>query len=233
MYCISGRGSLISVNFFPPIELDHGYPVRDWEVGLISFTTYNSIPNVEEGLNNLIHFGSNTIMLPTGSYEINDINTFIQRNVVKPEELTIKANNNTLKTEVYGTQELDFTRDHSIGPLLGFSARKLEPYKWHESDTPVDIIRVDTIRVGCNIARGSYQNGSESHVIHEFSPVVPPGFKIVERPHNVTYLPLSVDNIQNITITLCDQDNEPINLRGERVDVTLCIRPRLQHGFSV
>ena len=228
MFCISGRGSVISVDLFPTIELDQG----EWEVGLISFTTYNSIPNVEEGLNNLIHFGQDTVVLPTGSYEISDINAFVQRSVTKPEELTIKANNNTLKTEVFGTQELDFTRDSSIAPLLGFSRCKLEPYKWHESDTPVDIIRVDTIRVGCNIARSSYQNGAESHVIHEFSPVVPPGFKIVERPHNVIYLPLSVDKLQNITITLSDQNNDPINLRGERVDITLCIRRRKHHGVG-
>ena len=154
MYCISGKGPIISVDLFPTIELEQG----DWEVGLISFTTYNSIPNIEEGLNNLIHFGTQTIVIPTGSYEITDINEFVQRYVRKPKELTIRANNNTLKTEIYGTDEVDFTRDHSVAALLGFSPRKLAPFKWHESDNPVDIIRVDSIRVGCNIARASYQN---------------------------------------------------------------------------
>ena len=224
MFCISGKGPVISVDLFPVIELQ-----GDYEVGLISFTTYNSIPNIEENVNNLIHFGKQTIAIPTGSYEINDINEFVQRHVAFPDEIIIKANNNTLKTEIKSSQELDFTREHSIAPLLGFSPRKLEPHKWHRSDNPVVIIKVDTIRVGCNIARGSYQNETEGHVIHEFAPAVPPGFKIVERPHNVIYLPLSVDKLQNITITITDQNKKLINLRGETVDVTLNIRPK-SHG---
>ena len=36
-------------DFFPPLELTNG----EWYVGLLDFTTYNSIPNVIEGKNNV------------------------------------------------------------------------------------------------------------------------------------------------------------------------------------
>lgn len=222
MFCLSGSGSTLTCDLFPALDLSEG----DWEIGLIDFTTYNSIPNIEESVNNLIHFGKDTIALPTGSYEIEDINNYTQKFVKKPKEITIRANNNTLKTEIYTSDEVDFTQKESIAPLLGFSSRKLEANKWHESDNPVDIIKVNVVRIGCNVVRGAYQNGAESHIIHEFYPSVPPGFKIVETPQNVIYLPVNVNKLHNITIVLRDQEDRLINLRGETVNVRLHLKRR-------
>lgn len=178
MLCLSGRTNVISCDYFPPINLSEG----DWEIGLIDLTTYNSIPNVEEGVNNLLYFGSDKIELPTGSYELEDIAKYVKERVKKPDELIIKAKNNTLKCEIYATKEIDFTKECTIGPLLGFVEQrtKLTANIWHVSNGPVYILRVNVIRIECNIIRGSFDNGNESHVIHEFYPTVEPGYKIVE-----------------------------------------------------
>lgn len=199
---------------------------------MIDFTTYNSIPNVEAGVNNKIHFTSGaSIELPTGSYEIEDINRYVQEKIEAPTKFEIRANNNTLKTEIYTTEGVNFTKESSIGPLLGFNrALEADDNKWYESDKPVDIIRVNVIRIGCNIARGSFDNGLESHIIHEFYPLVEPGFKIVEKPNNVIYLPVNVKQLSNITLTLNDQEGRLINLRGETVNVRLHLR---EHGVSL
>jgi hypothetical protein len=38
--------------------------------------------------------------------------------------------------------------------------------------------------------------GKPAHIIHQFFPNVPPGFKIVESPEHVIYLPISVNTIR-------------------------------------
>lgn len=220
MFCISGNSNVIGCDYFPPIDLSED----EWEIGLVDLTTYNSIPNIEKGVNNLIHFGEEIIELPTGSYEVDDIAKYVEERVKKPDELKVKANNNTLQSEVYATREVDFTKDNSIGSLLGFSKRKLDANKWYMSDLPVDILRVNVVRIECNIVRGSFDNGNESHVIHEFYPTVEPGYKIVERPANLIYLPVHVKEINNIVLSIKDQEGRPINLRGETVNVRLHLR---------
>lgn len=199
-------------------------PNGQWEIGLVDFTTYNSIPNVEENVNNKFHLGNDVIALPTGSYEIDAINTFVQSRLKSSQKLEVKANNNTLKTEIFASEVVDFDHDDSIAPLLGFSRKKLKVGEWQESDKPVDIMRVTVIRIECNVVVGAYQNGIESHIIHEFYPAVAPGFKIIEKPSNVIYLPVNVERLSRITIYLTDQENRLINFRGETVNVRLHLR---------
>lgn len=228
MLCLSGKTNVISCDYFPPINVSEG----DWEIGLIDLTTYNSIPNIEEGVNIAIQFGTDTsIELPTGSYEIEDIAKYVEERVKKPEELKIRANNNTLQSEVYATQIIDFTKPNTIGPLLGFKNVVLDANKWHMSDQPVDILRVNVIRIECNNVRGSFDNGNKSHIIHEFYPTVEPGYKIVEKPSNVIYLPINIKRIHNITLSLKDQTGRSINFRGETINVRLHLRK--QNGVSV
>lgn len=225
MICLSGTKSVINCDFFPSIDLSQG----EWSIGLVDFTTYNSIPNVERNVNNKIHFvNQDAIELPTGSYEIEDIDAYCQDRIRPPAQFKIRANNNTLKAEVYTTEEVDFTKESSIGPTLGFN-KLLKPMdKWQESDLPVDIIKVNVIRIGCSIVRGTFDNGVESHTIYEFYPLVEPGFKIVEKPSNVIYLPVSVKQLSNITVTITDQEGRLINFRGETINVRLHLQQ--QHG---
>lgn len=227
MFCLSGSGSSFGCSVFPEIDLSDG----EWEIGLVDFTTYNSIPNVEKGVNNLFHYGEKTVEIPTGSYEIDDITKFIEQEINEPDKLKIRGNNNTFQVEIYGSDVIDFSKEGSIGQLLGYSKTVLTPNKWHVSSNPVAIIKVNVIRVECNIARGSYQNGLEGHVVHEFYPVVPPGFKIVETPRNVIYLPVSVKRLENIIVRLCDQDNRLINLRDETVNIRLHLKRK--NGTSI
>lgn len=227
MFCLSGKGSTISCDIFPALDLSDG----DWELGMIDFTTYNSIPNVEEGVNNLFHFGSQIVEIPTGSYEIDDIIEIIAKQIDDPDKLSIKGNNNTFKVEIYTAEAIDFTHKASVGKSLGFPPRVLAAGKWHESEKPIVINQINVLRIEVNIVRGSYQNGNEGHIIHEFYPSEPPGYKIVETPQNVIYLPVNVRKLENITVNLVDQNHRPINLRGETVNLRLHLRRR--HGSKI
>lgn len=211
-------------NFFPPLEL-----YGDWYIGLMDFTTYNSIPNVIEGKNNKFPVQINDtwtdIKLPTGTYEITDIEAYLKKQL-GDKAISLHPNNNTLKCELFCKYNIDFAHSSdTIGRMLGFkNVRVLEAYKTHESDAPVDIIKVNTIQIECNIVQGAYRNGEREHTLHSFYPTVEPGFKIVEVPSNVIYLPVNVQRVDNITLSLVDQDGDIVDFRGEVITVRLHLK---------
>lgn len=222
MFCISGKSSVLSLDIFPPLDVSHG----EWEIALIGFTTFNSIPNIEEGKNNLFYYGSPPVKieLPTGSYEIDDISEFIKAKLPSGTTFELTGNNNTLKAELRCSLPVHFSEAHTLGDILGFDKVALIENTLHSSTQPVNIIKVNTIRVECNISRGSYENGKESHILFEYAPSVPPGYKIIAVPRNFIYLPLNVQRINNVTVYLKDQTGELINFRGEEITLRLHVR---------
>lgn len=236
-FSITGRGShILHENIQPAIELDAS---ADYAVALIGFHTFNSIPNVEENVNNVFLYGKETadreFLLPTGSYEIADLEAAIQNHLVEEqfneidkvsvEKLfTLKPNNNTLRTEIKSDYfDIDFTKDNSLGRLLGFSNRYLEKGCSHQSDLNVEIIKVTTISLECNLVSSgcSYRGGYLSHTLYSFSPSVNPGFAINIEPNNLLYLPVRERYIDHITITILDQHSKPVNFRDEEVTIRL------------
>lgn len=222
MFCLSGVGSLISCDIFPPYDLSDG----EYVIGLVDLSTFNSIPNIENGKNDKFYYGSNKdpISFEEGSYEIEDIENYLFERLGDGVEFSLKANNNTLKSEIRCSEPIDFTKEDSIGSILGFGKELLSKNVKYTSSLPVNILKINTIRVECNIVRGSFNNGTEGHVIHEFFPTVAPGYKIVEIPSTVIYLPINVRRIHNITVALKDQDDCLINFRNEIVSLRLHVK---------
>lgn len=221
-FTFTGVSSELSAEFNPPIYLD---PVKDYVMGLTNFECFNSIPNVTSS-NNQLKFADGFIALPEGSYEISDINKYInsQIDINHHDFLRLKANHNTLKTSIKSNRDIDFNIENSIGPLLGFKKRKLSAGKVHESDYTAKIIKVNSLLIDCNITIGSYTNGTAAHTIYQFFPSVPPGYKIIESPLHVTYLPISVPTISKITLKILDQDGDLVNFRGETVTIGLHLK---------
>lgn len=234
---LTGKSHTLSHDFFPPLDLNDG----DYVIGLINFHTYNSIPNVDEW-NNKFYYDDKVIGLPVGAYEIEDINNYLRlmigdpgaHNVFELNEhpslptnenfITLHANNTTLKCELLSNCKIDFTHDDSIGSLLGFSKRILKPGIIHKSDFSVNIVKVNSIQVECNIVTGAYRNDKLVHTIHEFYPSVPAGYKIIETPRNVIYLPVNVRTIHNLTLRICDQDGNLVNFQDEIITTRLHLR---------
>lgn len=217
-----GNDSTLTANFFPAIDLD---PESEYFLGLIDFETYNSIPNIDNS-NNVFRYFNNinkTITFPEGSYEITDIEKYLQ-SIIGEHEITLKSNNNTLKCELWCNYDIDFRTPTSIGPLLGFSKKLLKAGRTHISDIPVNINRVNVVRVECDIVGSSYLNGKEIHTIYQFAPSTSPGYKIIEVPHNVIYLPIKTKRLDTITVRLLDQDGVPINFRKETITVRLHLK---------
>jgi hypothetical protein len=229
MICITGNTSDLKCTLFPPLDLSSS---KEWEMGFLDLMTYNSIPNVEENVNNKLYFGNDkSLSLPTGSYEISDINKYICKELKQNHPsvtFELVANNNTLKSEIKCSEKLDFRQPASIGSLLGFTEKALlEENKWHISPSQVSINKVDVIRITCNIIRGSYRDGVEGHVLHEFYPLVGPGFKIVEIPKSMIFLPIFKQNsLSEFTVRLEDQEGRLVNFRGENINLRVYIRER-------
>lgn len=218
---LSGTSSLLEAQYFPPIELS---PSKNYVLGLVEFLSFNSIPNIDTG-KNTFYAGDEVIVLPTGSYEIEDIETYLQE-VLTPKgiSLHLKPNNNTLRSVLKCNRNVDFRPRDSIAPLLGFTPRELTPNTTHSSDLPVAILKVNALRVECNITTGAYINEHKVHTIHEFFPAVPPGYKIIEVPSQVIYLPIAVKVIDHVQLRIVDQDGELVNFRGEIITIRLHIR---------
>ena len=221
---LTGNTSDLIVEYFPPIDLS-----TDYICGLIDFQTYNSIPNIDQR-NNLLHLGDLIVNTPDGLYEIDDINEYIteylKSNNHSGKSFSLRANNNTLKSEIISTESIDFDRDNSIGHILGFRREKLVAGRIHKSTLPVNIVKVNSIHIECNIVSGSFLNHKSVHTIHEFSPSVPPGYKINEVPRNVVYLPVNVRRITSLTLKITDQDGDLINFRGEKITIRLHLIPQ-------
>lgn len=241
---LTSNSSEISQDYFPPIELDSKHT---YALGLYTLNTYNSIPNIIEGVNNKFHFTlsdqngktrEEVISLEEGCYEIEAIQGYLREKLVnfteneitfvgeeeKPFKISIKPNSNTLNIEIFCVFTIHFDRQGSIGKVLGFSERKLEKNILHVSDSVIQISAVSEINVECNIVEGSFRNGKPCHTIFTFYPDVEPGYKLSLQPTNVIYLPVNTRTINNITLRLVDQEGRLVNFRKEEISIQLNLR---------
>ena len=220
---LSSDKSEFTTSFSPPIELQSKYGLA-----LVNLETYYSFPNVTNK-NNVLRYSTDNgtswqvFIVPVGTYELNQINDEIKRQV---PAINISANLATLKAIVKiddDKTKIDFNIDNSIRTILGFDKKVLSK-GYHESDMPVNILSVNSILIHCDIISDSYENGKKRPVIYSFFPNCFPGEKILEKPINLVYLPVFVDKIYSINIRLTDQNDKPINFRGETITLRLHLK---------
>jgi len=61
-------------------------------------------------------------------------------------------------------------------------------------------------------------------MIYYFFPGVSPGYKIIETPANLVYLPVSLDAIYSMQTSLTDQNGKLLNLRGQNIPIRFHVR---------
>ena len=84
-----------------------------------------------------------------------------------------------------------------MAQTLGFGSVILSQ-GYNISPNIVKILTVNSILVNCNVIGNSYLNSKQFPVLYSFFPNVKPGYKVVQDPVNVVYLPINGDQIQNI-----------------------------------
>lgn len=233
---LSEKSAQIRTKFNPLIQLDK---TKKYEMALINLETYYSFPNIDATNNNFRYSPDNgatwiNIDLPEGSYEIVDISEYIQR-IMKENghykinddkyNITLEPNNNTLRSvlEIAANYSIDFTTENSIRTVLGFDSQ-IYTAGYNESENIINILSVSSLRVTSDIIGASYSNGTTDNIIYSFFPNVGPGYKIIEIPVNLVYLPITLYTISAMETKLTDQTGKLINLRGEELSIRFHIR---------
>lgn len=226
-FILSGNSSELSYDFNPPIYLEDDV---DYEIGLINFDSFYSIPNIDE-TNNAFAWTDGpyyyTIRVPTGSYEINNLIEVLQEKIKKEDDkanIKFTFNAHTSKVTITSERDIYFYLANSIGPVLGFNKMTVKAFNETEGESPIEILKVNTICVDCNIATGSFLNGQPVHIIHQFFPAVSPGYKIIETPLNTIYYPITLKRINNITLRIIDQNGDLVNFQNEVRTIRLHLR---------
>ena len=233
---VSNNKTNFNTRFNPKLELDKD---KVYEIALVNLETYYSFPNIDE-TNNVFVYSHDQgvtwtkIKIPEGSYEIDDINNTIKHEMEKrghydsineDHYINISANSNTLKSVhiIESGYQVDFNQPNNLSKVLGFTGTKYEE-GFHESENVVNILRINSILVNIDIISSSYVNGTTKSTIYSFFPKVSPGYKIIESPVNLVYLPITLDTIDSLNVTITDQDDHLLNLRNEKLTIRFHIR---------
>ena len=236
---MTGKGSRLRTFFNPPLE--YNMSKVGYELALIRLETYFSFPNIGDNNNSIkITIGKTSydIKIPTGCYDIDSINTVLQKQLLKltgegkkEQHVTLTANKNTLSCvlEIKDDQTIvDFNIENSLRTVLGFNAKQYKKQGTYESENIVNILSVNSILVHCDIIEGSRVNGELAPVIYNFFPDVSPGEKIVAEPKHLIYIPLTMNIIPSMTSWVTDQTGADIDLRGEELTLTFHVRKKKQ-----
>ena len=245
LFTLSSNTSVLSQDYFPPIELDKG---ASYALGLYNLSTFNSVPNVIKDKNDIFNyfvvdenyfFSGYQFIIPEGAYEIEALEKLLFEVTYKQHEahlknkfqkdqfkFSLKPNVNTQKVEILASFPIHFpTEGPSVGEILGFHDILIAANTLASSNATVKITTVDVINVECNIVSGSYINGQASHTLYSFCHSdVPAGYKISQRPTNLLFLPLNTTHLSNITLRLVDQEGKLVNFRNEQIVIQLILR---------
>lgn len=220
-FTLTGRSSILTSEFDSPIYLEEG----EYALGLLSFETYNTIANISEPNNIFQLVGKPPIRIPPGAYEITDIENTLRELLDKEDTVFLRGNSSTSLTSIKATRDVDFRATNSIGDLLGFQRQVYPANHWHIAESVTKIMPINSILISCDITIGSYKNGRADHILHQFFPTVPSGYKIVENPNPVIYLPISTKTaIHNMTVKILDQDDHLVSFNSEIVTVGLHLK---------
>ncbi|KAL4083508.1 hypothetical protein QTP88_028824 [Uroleucon formosanum] len=207
---LTENATILSVNYFPPINL-----YEDSERALLLVDNENNITP-------MMCF----ITLEEGCYEIEDIKQRVKKQiyVYNSKDFTdltfdFTVDPNDFRSSIKCNGILHFEIPYSIAPVFGFEKRVYKPYfKTLRSETTVNLNTINSIKVMCNIARGSFSNHLLSHSIYEFFPSERTGSKVIQSPPNLIYYKFNKTDIDSITVQLVDQDHNPID--NFEVDIT-------------
>ena len=240
---VSGTNSRLFTRFNPPMVFD-SEANSGYEIALCRLETYYCFHNIDEKNNSLnisIDRGQNwkELKIPVGCYDITGINEALQLLLEEVDKnndrekkqpyIVFTGNKNTSKVVLEiasNTTIVDFNVKNSIRSVLGFEAKKYSGRKRYESENKIDIVRVQSILVHCDIINSSRFNGMSTPVIYNFSPNVPPADKIICQPKHLMYVPLSLSVISSMTAWITDQEGRILDLRGERLTLAFHIRKR-------
>lgn len=239
---LTGNDTTLSTNYFPSLNV-----YEDSEIALVCLQTFNSFPNINSTNNILeIEVIPNTenrfrinltykYIFEEGYYNIDDINNTISKDLFTFNyhhgtnlSFNVSIDPIDFRSYIKCNGELNFDISNSISSILGFEKKKYySDIDILRSEKAVNLNTINSIKVMCNVAQGSFNNHLQSNTIYEFFPSGKTGTKVTQSPLNLIYYKLNKINIDSITIQLVDQNNNPIDNFSETLTIVLHIK---RHG---
>ena len=163
----------------------------------------------------------------TGCYELKAIDAEIIR-IRGNSDITILPYVTTLQcilTVVGAICKFCFEVPNSLAHVLGFK-RRIYGAGRHPSENLVNIMSVNSILVHRNMIHSSHMRGTQAPVAYNFFPNAAPGQNTLEAPHNLIYLPATVEVISTLSVWLTEQHGKLLDLRGEELTIRFHLRKR-------
>ena len=141
---------------------------------------------------------------------------------------TIKPNFNTLGSIIEIKHQgsiIGFVFDDSIGNLLGFDETILYE-EYNLSPKIVDILSFDNISIEFDKAQGMIFKGKRSHINHNFTMDVDPGYKYIEKFGGGVqwYMMETKDVISSVNFKLKNEYGNLISFNGQSITFRLSIK---------
>ena len=237
-FILKGYGSDLSCDFSEPLFIP--FETHEARLALKNFTTYNSVPNVEEGVNNQLKIKVSkkdwsVISLATGAYELSTIYDQLVEwiEITYPEmddvgkEFKLVGNEATSKSEFIFKDDygIDFDVENSICKLLGFKqSDKFEGKGRYIAENIVNIATVTQFIFNCSVTDTNYINGREMPFLYNCGINVPSGYRISREITDLAYKKLTTSQLSHIRVWIVDQNGARVNLREEELVVTLLLQ---------
>lgn len=185
--------------------------------------------DVKAGSTQIVFEYYKCIEIPVGCYELEDLIKYVNNTLVTTVDrgfhVEIGINKKTLKCDLKSTRKILFnSKMNSIGTLLGFKDAVIEPDTLYTAEGVIKITSTNVIKLETNITTGAYSNDKLARTLHEFYPSVDIGYKIIEVPRHVIYMPVAVRTIQSFVVRIVDQEGNLIDFRGENITLRVHIK---------
>ena len=239
-FTFTGTSSVLEIILDKPFIIP---PKRIGEIALKNVSFYNSVPNIDENNNSILikipDEDFKEYKLATGAYEIDNINQALlealsydypSRRREIQEHFKLSADEATGKSVFkFGKSGfgVKFNETGSLAVLLGFiPGTELKTRGNHYSINLVQITNVSTIFFKFNLSAPNYVNSERSQTIYTAVLDSSPGHRWSRELSTLTYKRLIKDTFSYLRLWITDSSHNNINLRSEKVTVTLSLRIR-------
>ena len=235
---LSGNSTDIRYPIGTAIVFDPDY---SWSVALRYCSFYQSIFNIQTGVNDLFVYSPDlgvtvkTIVFDAGVWGLDTINTEIQArlrangdNPVSGSYVTLGANYSTLKTTITISNAnyiIYFNVNQTFRALLGFSSVAVG-YNAGIANNSAALANItnsiEVLLINTDIITGSYTANSTSSsaissitqdtTLYSFSPDVYPGTLQIVDVLSPVFLPLSKSTISSVRVWVLDNQGRPVYL---------------------
>jgi hypothetical protein len=212
---------------------------KDWEIALIAFNGWNTIPNISASLygNNVFTYkhgvGTYNVTFADGNYSFSQMQGYISTSLVSNGFLStdIQLIPDTALDKLYIQVAAGFSVDLTTSNwyiLGGFTLAQspiVSPGAYGTNKADIQNGQ-EAYLIHCDMINSSIYGGNASDVIYTYRPTSSPGAAVTIVVQNPIYFKTSKNDFYDrVRVYITDQLNRKITFLGESVNMTLHARP--------